>query len=275
MPVSTYYYRPVDKTAKQRADQELVKEIERVILEFPGYGYRRVTEHLRREGKRVNHKRVLRLMKENGLIKRRKRRYVKTTNSKHSYRVYPNLIKDLVVKETNQVWVSDITYIRLLYDFVYLAAILDRYSRKAIGYALSRHIDSRLTLEALHMALTERNPPTGCIHHSDRGVQYACADYVDRLKKHGLLISMSRKGNPYDNAEIESFFKTLKYEEVYLTEYRTLEEAQISLESFIKEVYNKKRLHSSLGYVPPEEFEILYNEGRDSSQNILTQSVQY
>ena len=214
-------------------------------------------------------------MKENGLIKRRKRRYVRTTNSKHSYQVYPNLIKDLVVKKTNQVWVSDITYIRLLYDFVYLAAILDRYSRKAIGYALSRHIDSRLTLEALHMALTGRNSPTGCIHHSDRGVQYACADYVDRLKKHGLLISMSRKGNPYDNAEIESFFKTLKYEEVYLTEYRTLEEAQISLESFIEEVYNKKRLHSSLGYVPPEEFEILHKEGRDKSQNILTQSVQY
>jgi putative transposase len=258
MDTSTYYYQPVDKTAKDEADQELVKEIEKIILELNGYGYRRVTKHLKRAGKKVNHKRVLRLMRKHGLIKRRRRRYVRTTDSKHSYQVYPNLVKELEVTKPNQVWVSDITYVRLLYEFVYLAAILDKYSRKAIGYALTDHIDSRLTLQALDMALVRRNPAPGCIHHSDRGVQYACVDYVSRLKRHGFLISMTRKGNPYENAEMESFFKTLKCEEVYLWEYRTLEEAQMRIDSFIREVYNKKRLHSSLGYVPPEEFEILH-----------------
>jgi putative transposase len=258
MDTSTYYYQPVDKTAKDEADQELVKEIEKIILELNGYGYRRVTKHLKRAGKKVNHKRVLRLMRKHGLIKRRRRRYVRTTDSKHSYQVYPNLVKELEVTKPNQVWVSDITYVRLLYEFVYLAAILDKYSRKAIGYALTDHIDSRLTLQALDMAIARRNPAPGCIHHSDRGVQYACVDYVSRLKRHGFLISMTRKGNPYENAEMESFFKTLKCEEVYLWEYRTLEEAQMRIDSFIREVYNKKRLHSSLGYVPPEEFEILH-----------------
>ena len=274
MSEGTYYYKPVDKTAKQRADQELVKEIERIILEFNGYGYRRITKHLKREGKRVNHKLVLRLMREQRLIKRRRHRYMRTTDSNHSYQVYPNLIKDLELTKTNQVWVSDITYIRLLYEFVYLAAILDKYSRKAIGYALTDHIDSRLTLQALDMALARRNPAPGCIHHSDRGVQYACADYVARLKKHGLLISMARKGNPYDNAEIESFFKTFKCEEVYLWEYHTLEEAQMRIDYFIEDVYNRKRLHSSLGYVPPEEFEILHKSRAENGQNILTQTVQ-
>lgn len=274
MASSTYYYRPVDKTAKDEADQELVKEIEKIILEFNGYGYRRVTKHLKRQGKKVNHKRVLRLMQENGLIKRRRRRYVRTTNSKHSYQVYPNLVKELEVTKPNQVWVSDITYVRLLYEFVYLAAILDKYSRKAIGYALTDHIDSCLTLQALDMSIAKRNPAPGCIHHSDRGVQYACADYVARLKKYGLLISMARKGNPYDNAEIESFFKTLKCEEVYLWEYRTLEEAQMRIDYFIDDVYNRKRLHSSLGYVPPEEYEFLHKSRAENGQTILTQTVQ-
>lgn len=279
MTTSSYYYKPVDKTAKERADRTLVKKIEETILEFPGYGYRRVTKHLKRAGQRVNHKRVLRLMREHSLIKRRKRRYVRTTDSRHGYQIYPNLIKELSVTSPNQVWVSDITYIRLLFEFGYLAAILDKYSRRAIGYALSSSIDSRLTLEALEMAIVVRNPSPGCIHHSDRGVQYACDSYVARLERNGFQISMTRKGNPYDNAEIESFFKTLKWEEVYLWEYRTLEDARRRIESFIEAVYNKKRLHSSLGYLPPVEFEMLsqraceHKKSVDNGQIILTKSI--
>jgi putative transposase len=255
MPSSSYYYRPVDRYDKRRADRELVKKIESVVMEFSGYGYRRVTKHLQRLGMQVNHKRVLRLMREYGLIKKRKRRYVKTTDSNHDYRVYPNLVKGITVTALNQVWVSDITYVRLASGFAYLAAVIDRYSRKVVGYAVSNHIDSRLTLTALGMALAGRQPSPGCIHHSDQGVQYACTDYIDILKQYGLLISMSRPGNPYDNAYAESFFKTIKYEEVYLSEYRTLADARINLESFIEDVYNTKRLHSSIGYLPPEEFE--------------------
>ncbi len=169
---------------------------------------------------------------------------------------------------------SDITYVRLPSEFVYLAAVLDKYSRKAVGHALSSNVDSLLTLEALEMAIVGRDPLPGCIHHSDRGVQYASDDYIARLEECRFRISMSRKGNPYDNAEIESFFKTLKCEEVYLWEYRTLEDARIRIESFIEAVYNKKRLHSSLGYVPPEEFEMLHARKVENRQTILTQTVQ-
>lgn len=274
MAPSSYYYRPVDRSSKQAADAELVKEMERIVLEFNGYGYRRVAKHLHRQGKRVNHKRVLRLMRKNGLTKKPRRRFVRTTDSRHGYRVYPNLIKGMDVVRPNQVWVSDITYVRLPSEFVYLAAILDKYSRKAVGYALSANVDSLLTLEALEMAIADRNPTLGCIHHSDRGVQYASDDYIARLEQCRFRISMSRKANPYDNAEIESFFKTLKCEEVYLWEYRTLEDARIRIESFIEAVYNKKRLHSSLGYVPPEEFEMLHARKVENRQTILTQTVQ-
>ena len=255
MSKSSYYYKPVDQSDKQKSDQELVKEIESVVLEFSGYGYRRVTKHLQRLGIRVNHKRVLRLMQEHGLTKKRKRRFINTTDSNHGYRVYPNLVRNVTATTLNQVWVSDITYVRLLYDFAYLAAIMDMFSRKVVGYAVSNRIDSSLTLTALDMAIADRQPSPDCIHHSDRGVQYACTDYVDTLKQYGLAISMSRPGNPYDNAYAESFFKTLKYEEVYLSDYRTRADARISLESFIKDVYNTKRLHSGIGYVPPEEYE--------------------
>lgn len=203
---------------------ELVRGIERIILVFPGYGHRRVTEHLKRESKRVNHKCMLRLMKENGLIKKPGPRYVKTTNGNHSYKVYPNLIKDLSSTRPNQVWVSDITYINVLSDFVYLTAILDKYSRKAVGYASSGHIGYHLTLEASQIALSLKKSPAGYIYHSDRGIQYPRADYLARLKEHGLSISISHQGNQFDNIENESFFKTLKYQEVYLTEYRTIEE---------------------------------------------------
>jgi transposase InsO family protein len=271
MSKSSYYYKPVDRSDKQKSDQELVKKIESVVLEFSGYGYRRVTKHLQRLGIRVNHKRVLRLMREHGLTKKRKRRFINTTNSNHGYLVYPNLVRDIAVTAINQVWVSDITYIRLLYDFAYLAAIMDLCSRKVIGYSISDHINSSLALTALDMAIRDRQPPPGCIHHSDRGVQYACNDYIGTLKQFGFVISMSRPGNPYDNAYAESFFKTLKYEEVYLSDYRTLADARISLESFIEDVYNTKRLHSGIGYLPPEEFERSMRGITDNRQNILTQ----
>ena len=169
MSKSSYYYKPVNRSEEQKSDQELVKEIESVVLEFSGYGYRRVTKHLQRLGIIVNHKRVLRLMREYGLLKKRKRRFIRTTDSNHGYRVYPNLVKDITVTALNQVWVSDITYVRLLYDFAYLAAIMDMFSRKVVGYAVSNRIDSGLTLTALDMAITGRRPSPGCIHHSDRG----------------------------------------------------------------------------------------------------------
>jgi transposase InsO family protein len=232
--------------------------IEDIVLEFPGYGYRRVTKTLQRAGWSVNHKRVLRIMREASLLCQLKRRFVTTTNSRHGRPVYPNLIRDLRVSRLDQVWVADITYIRLPTNFVYLACILDAFSRRCVGWCLSRSIDTRLTLTALEMALTRRAPEPGGIHHSDRGVQYASGDYVARLERAGIQISMAAVGNPYENAQVESFFRTLKCEEVYLHEYRTLAEADANIERFIEGVYNQKRLHSSLGYLPPVEFEAAY-----------------
>jgi putative transposase len=193
-------------------------------------------------------------MKKFGLRPLTWRRFVRTTDSHHTLRVYPNLLRNRQVRAVNQVWVSDITYIRIRSSFVYLAAVLDLYSRRIVGWAISRRIDTSLCLTALQMALESR-PAVGCIHHSDRGVQYASADYVALLQRHGLGISMSAKGNPYDNAFMESFYKTLKYEEVYLWVYETYQDVIERLPFFIEEVYNRKRLHSSIGYVPPAEFE--------------------
>ncbi len=229
--------------------------IERIALDFPGYGYRRVTKALIREGWNVNHKRVLRVMREESLLCHLKRRFVPTTDSGHAWRTYPNLVKGTIFDAPDQAWVADITSIRLPTTFVYLAAILDAYSRRCVGWALSHWIDTDLTLAAFEMALARRQPGPGLIHHSDRGVQYASGTYVERLEAVGARISMSARGNPYENAKAESFFKTLKYEEVYLKEYRTFEDALMNLEAFIEEVYNTKRLHSSLGYRPPIEFE--------------------
>jgi transposase InsO family protein len=257
LPRSTYYYRPRSREKKLKQDTDLRDRIEQIVLDFPGYGYRRVTKELHRQGYQVNHKRVLRLMQQAGLLCRKKKRFTVTTDSRHPFRTYPNLVKDFQLTGINQVWIADITYIRLLYEFVYLAAILDAFSRKVIGWALGRTLGSELTLAALKAALKVRKPPAGCIHHSDRGVQYACDEYVKVLKEAHFQLSMGRKGNPYDNAMMESFFKTLKQEEVYIYEYRNFQEAGERIGYFLEIVYNQKRLHSALGYLPPAEYEAL------------------
>ena len=251
---SWYYERPTPEHRAQR-DIQFRDAIERIVLEFPGYGYRRVTAALRREGWAVNHKRVLRIMREESLLCQLNGRFMPTTDSAHSFGRYPNLIKDTKLDGLDQVWVADITYVRLPATFCYLAAVLDAYSRRCVGWHLSRWIDTRLALSALEMALAARRPEVGLIHHSDQGVQYASAEYVERLEKAGAQISMASVSNPYENAKAESFFRTLKLEEVYIKDYRDFEEAQEKIGEFIEEVYNHKRLHSSLGYLPPVEFE--------------------
>jgi len=254
LPRSSYYYKKQELASE---DQALVNRIEEITEEFPKYGYRKVTRELHRKAVPVNHKKVHRIMQEKGLLVKKTRRFVRTTDSNHPYPVYPNLTQDLQVTSLNQVWVADITYIRIAVGFVYLAVILDLCSRKAIGYAISRNIDTALSLSALRMAIQNRNPPSGVIHHSDRGVQYAAHDYVDELKNNDFQISMSRRGNPYDNAFAESFMKTVKTEEVYLWEYRTLDDVLRRLPYFIDQVYNQKRLHASLDYIPPVEYEAM------------------
>ena len=254
---SWYYERP---SPEERAytHVELRNAIERIVLEFPGYGYRRVTKELQRRGWAVNHKRVLRIMREESLLCQLKRRFKATTDSAHSFRSYPNLIKDVEPEGPDRIWLSDITYIRLPTAFCYLAAVLDAYSRYCMGWSLSRWIDTRLTLCALETALWKRLPEPGLIHHSDQGVQYASSEYVARLQNAGALISMASVGNPYENAKAESFFRTLKMEEVYIKDYRGFEQAEENIGEFIEEVYNQKRLHSSLGYLPPVEFEAIH-----------------
>jgi transposase InsO family protein len=236
-------------------EMEIRDQMQRVAVESPAYGYRRITAELQQRGFAVNHKRVLRMMREDNLLCVRSRSFVVTTDSRHGLPVYPNLAREIQPTAINQLWVADITYIRLRAEFVYLAVVLDAYSRRVIGWALGRTLEAHLAVEALRMALIERNPPPGLVHHSDRGVQYASLDYTAMLKQHQAIISMSRKGNPYDNAACESFMKTLKYEEVYRNEYRDFQEAQARLGEFLDRVYNQKRLHSALGYLPPAEFE--------------------
>jgi putative transposase len=251
---SWYYERPARPTQAER-DVALRAAIERIVLEFPGYGYRRVTKALAREGWAVNHKRVLRVMRRESLLCQLKRRFVATTDSGHALRTYPNLVAGVEPTGPDQVWVADITYIRLPTAFAYLACVLDAWSRRCVGWCLSRRIDTRLTLKALDHALATRHPSPGLIHHSDRGVQYASADYVGRLASVGVRVSMAAVGNPYEHAQAESFFKTLKCAEVYLQQYRTFAEAVADVGRFIEDVYNTKRLHSSIGYLPPAEFE--------------------
>ncbi|HWF67436.1 MAG TPA: IS3 family transposase [Acidobacteriaceae bacterium] len=242
---------------QQNRDEELDLRdaIQRIALEFPCYGRPRITAELRRRGWAVNHKRVGRILREDNLLCIRRRRFVRTTDSNHSFHIYPNLAKKMQLAGVDQLWVADITYIRLETEFVYLAVVLDAFSRRVIGWALDRTLEAGLAVDALQMAFRQRGPVKGLTHHSDRGVQYASREYTDLLKEHGVQISMSRSGNPYDNAKCESFMKTLKYEEVYRQEYRDLADARASIERFIERTYNGKRLHSALGYRPPVEFE--------------------
>jgi putative transposase len=255
----SWYYEQMTRLNDEMDETALRDRIEEIILEFPGYGYRRVTHALHREGRLVNHKRVLRIMKTESLLCHIKKSFVvKTTNSRHHFPVYPNLLAKLDLSAPDQAWVSDFTYIRLRSAFVYLACILDAFSRRCIGWYLSRDMTTQMTLMALRRAINERHPQPGLIHHSDRGVQYASYEYIDQLKQIHAQISMSSVDNPYDNAKAESFFKTLKQEEVYLKDYRSFEEAEANIEAFLEQVYNMKRLHSSLGYLPPAEFEATY-----------------
>lgn len=233
------------------------KQLHDIASEFPRYGYRRVTAELRRRGIPANHKRVLRVMREESITCKRHVFTPRTTDSEHGLPVYPNLARDLVVSGLNQLWVADITYVRLRAGFAYLAAVIDVFSRKCVGWSLERGLDAGLALNALHSAISCRNGTglAGLVHHSDQGVQYASKDYMTLLEQHGIRISMSRKGNPYDNAFAESFMKTFKYEEVNMNEYESFDDAFDNIERFIEEVYNKRRLHSSIGYLPPDEFE--------------------
>jgi putative transposase len=250
------YYRCDEKTESGAdSDMDLRDAIQRIALEWPSYGRRRITQELRRRGWTVNWKRVYRLMREDNLLCVRKRKFVVTTDSNHGQKVYPNLAREMVLTGVDQLWRADITYIRLREEFVFLAVVLDAYSRRVIGWALDRTLEDELTLSALRMALSRRVIEPGLVHHSDRGSQYASNDYTGLLKENGIQISMSRKGNPWDNAACESFMKTLKYEEVHRNEYRDLTEARSEIGTFLEKVYNQKRLHSALGYLPPAEFE--------------------
>ena len=236
-------------------EMELRDQMQKIAVESPAYGYRRISAELQKRGFDVNRKRVLRMMREDNLLCVRRRLFVVTTDSGHSLPIYPNLAREMNPTAINQLWVADITYIRLRTEFVYLAVVLDAFSRRVIGWALGRSLEAELTVAALRMALLNRQPAPGWVHHSDRGVQYASCGYTQLLKQHGATISMSRRGNPYDNAACESFMKTLKYEEVHRNEYRDFQETRASIGEFLEHVYNQKRLHSALGYVSPADFE--------------------
>ena len=251
------YYRHFAPKPSKHDDADLRDLIQRIALDNRSYGYRRIAHELRRQGLIVNMKRVLRLTRQDNLLALRRRPFVpQTTMSRHAFAIAPNLTRGLTPTGLDQIWVADITYVRLAEDFVYLAVVLDAFSRKVVGWALADHLEASLALEALDMALRLRDPaPQSLIHHSDRGVQYASIAYLARLQERKIAVSMSRPANPYDNAKAESFMKTLKTEEVYARPYATIDEARRKIGAFIQDVYNAKRLHSALGYKPPVEFE--------------------
>ena len=249
------FYRFDPQQERRQSDMDLRDAIQRIALQFPCYGRPRITAELRRQGWEVNHKRVGRILREDNLLCIRRKKFVRTTDANHSFPIYPNLAGKMELSGVDQLWVADITYIRLESEFVYLAVVLDAFSRRVISWSLDRTLEAGLAVAALKMAFQQRGPVKGLTHHSDRGVQYASREYTDLLKEHGVQISMSRSGNPYDNAKCESFMKTLKYEEVYRQEYRDLADARASIQRFIEKTYNAKRLHSALGYRPPIEFE--------------------
>jgi transposase InsO family protein len=251
------YYRRLQASAPRREETAVRDAIQRVALEKRCYGYRRIARELRRDGLVVNYKRILRLMRRDNLLCLRKRPFVPvTTDSRHQWRIVPNLARGLVLTGLDQLWVADITYVRMLEEFAFLAVVLDAFSRRVIGWALDTHLRASLATTALQMAIAARQPaPDSLIHHSDRGVQYACGEYTSILETHGIQPSMSRVGNPYDNAKAESFMKTLKQEEVDGRDYRNLSQARDAIGAFIEGVYNRRRLHSALAYRPPVEFE--------------------
>jgi len=250
------FYRSLQQQDPDLAEMELRATIQQLFLEHKRrYGYRRISKELRRRGLRVNRKKVQRLMQEDNLLALQRRAFKVTTDSKHEFEVYLNLARRLKLTGINQLWVADITYIRLAKEFVYLAVVLDAFSRRVVGWALDRTLAARLPKAALEMAIAARQPGPGLVHHSDRGFQYASAEYVQVLQQHQIIPSMSRPGNPYDNATCESFMKTLKHEEIYVQHYRDLEHLRSNVEIFIEQYYNRQRLHSALNYLPPAEFE--------------------
>jgi transposase InsO family protein len=267
---SSYYY---ESKKDRSSDLELADRINDIALKYPYYGYRRVTAELKRQNIVINHKKVYRIMRDKNILCKIKRSFKKTTNSAHSYKKYPNLIKNMIPQRINEIWNADITYIRILTSFVYLAIVIDAYSRKIVGYGLGKTLSADLTIAALKDAISKRDV-SDLIHHSDQGIQYCSSDYVNILNENHIKISMSDKASPYENSIIESFFRTLKVEEVYMFNYETYEDVIERIAYFIEEVYNKKRLHSSLGYMPPEEFESVVKnnkiKGNESRQLVLT-----
>lgn len=253
---ASYYHQPTKESLQIKRDMELRSKIEKIHVEFPGYGYRRIREQLLRDGITINTKRIRRVMKTYSLFSSVQKLFKQRGVRLGKRLVFPNLIRGKKITDANQVWATDITFIKLLHEYVYVSAIIDIYTRKIVGWSVSRDLSHKFCLEALQVAIRKYKPPPGIIHHSDRGVQYCCEAYVDYLKENNFEISMSKLGTPEDNAFIESFFKTLKKEEVYVKDYETMTDVIKHLPKFIDEIYNKRRLHSSLGYKSPEEFEM-------------------